>query len=393
MSAFLNTDRIRTTHVGSLVRPPALRELLERRRDRVPVDDQEFEGCLTESVAGVVRVQAETGLDIVSDGEFGKEVSWATYVNARIAGLEHRPDLGLNDMPQASFDVRSFPEFWAEYGLSQGFEVNKISGWVCTGPLAYTGQAQLQRDIDNLKAGLEGADGPIGFLPVVAPASVWDVHWQAGPYASEEEFIYAIADVLREEYQQILDNGLILQIDDAFLTSQYDMMVPPGTLEEYRRWARLRIDALNHALRGLPVERIRYHICWGSFNSPHIGDVPARDIIDMILDIDVSGYLIEMGNPRHEHEWRLWEDVTLPEGKVLMPGVISHSTNVVEHPELVAERVVRLAKLVGRERVTASTDCGFAQGPFSGRVHPTIQWAKLRSLVEGAQLASKELWA
>jgi 5-methyltetrahydropteroyltriglutamate--homocysteine methyltransferase len=191
----------------------------------------------------------------------------------------------------------------------------------------------------------------------------------------------------------ILDAGLLLQVDDAFLPYTYDVMVPPWSFDEYRRWAALRIEALNHALRGLPPDRIRYHVCWGSFNAPHMGDVPASDILDLILEVNAGFYLIEMANPRHEHEWRLWEDTALPDGKVLVPGVISHSTNVVEHPELVAQRLVRLARLVGRENLMGGTDCGFAQGPLIQRVHPSIMWAKLRALAGGAALASLELWA
>jgi 5-methyltetrahydropteroyltriglutamate--homocysteine methyltransferase len=197
---------------------------------------------------------------------------------------------------------------------------------------------------------------------------------------------------LREEYQAVVDAGLIAQIDDAFLASVYDVMVPPKTLADYRKWAEVRIEALNHALKGIPPERTRYHICWGSWNGPHTNDVPFKDIADLVLRVNVAGYSLEMANPRHEHEWRVWETVKLPDGKYLLPGLVSHATNIVEHPELIAERIVRLAKLVGRERVVASTDCGFAQGPFARRVHPQIMWAKLRALAEGARLATKQLW-
>ena len=226
---------------------------------------------------------------------------------------------------------------------------------------------------------------------MVAPASVaykrQDVY-----YASEEEYVYAVADALREEYRAIIDAGLILQVDDAHLPMMYDNIVDPGTPDDFRRWAQLRIDALNHALDGIPRDRCRYHICWGSFNSPHVGDVPFREIADLVLSVNVGGYAIEMANPRHEHEWSVWRDVALPDDSVLIPGVIAHTTNVVEHPELVAERLVRLAELVGRERVIGGTDCGFAQGPYVRRVHPTIMWAKLAALVEGARLASDRLW-
>jgi 5-methyltetrahydropteroyltriglutamate--homocysteine methyltransferase len=211
-------------------------------------------------------------------------------------------------------------------------------------------------------------------------------------YKSDEEFLYAVADAMHVEYKAIVDAGFILQIDDAYLATTYDVIVPPGTLADYRRWVELRVDALNHALLGIPEERTRYHVCWGSWNGPHVHDVPFKQIADLVLRVKVGGYALEMGNPRHEHEWRVWEHVKLPKGRALLPGVISHSTNVVEHPELVSERIVRLARLVGRENIVASTDCGFAQGPFVQRVHPSIMWAKLQALVEGARIASRELW-
>jgi len=286
-------------------------------------------------------------------------------------------------------DTEQFPDFYAEYDLTQGF-TGAMRNCVCVGPIRYAGQAELARDIDNLSAAVEGL--PVtGFLPVVAPASVAyqrkDEH-----YASEEAYVYAIADALRSEYTAIIDAGLTLQVDDAHLPMMHDQMIPPASHHDWVRWARLRVEALNHALEGLPEDRTRYHICWGSFNSPHVGDVPFADIAELVLGVRVGAYAIEMANPRHEHEWRVWEDLELPEGKVLVPGVISHVTNVVEHPELVCERLVRLAELVGRERVIAGTDCGFAQGPFVQRVHPSIMWAKLQSLVEGAALASRQLW-
>jgi 5-methyltetrahydropteroyltriglutamate--homocysteine methyltransferase len=262
---------------------------------------------------------------------------------------------------------------------------------VITGPISYRGQESIQRDIANLKSAVAQSSVVGGFLPVVAPASVLP---QRGDeyYRTEEEALFAIADALHDEYRAIVDSGLTVQIDDAFLASYYDVMVPPLSLEAYRKWAGVRVEALNHALRGIPEERSRYHICWGSWNGPHTNDVAVKNIVDLILNVRVGGYSLEMANPRHEHEWRVWESVKLPEGKVLLPGVISHSTNVVEHPELVAERIVRLAKLVGRENVIGSTDCGFAQGPFGRWVHPSIMWAKLGALAEGARLASAELW-
>ena len=229
------------------------------------------------------------------------------------------------------------------------------------------------------------------FLPVVAPASAFPFY-KNEYYPDEQSLLFALADALREEYKAVLDAGLRVQIDDAFLPWTYERMVPPKTLAEYRNWAELRIDALNHALEGLPQERIRYHICWGSWNAPHVFDVPLRDIIDLVLKLRVGGYQFEAANVRHEHEWKVWQDVKIPEDRVLIPGVISHATNVVEHPELVADRLIRYAGIVGRERVMAGSDCGFAQGPFTRRVHPTIQWAKLKAQAEGARMATARLW-
>jgi 5-methyltetrahydropteroyltriglutamate--homocysteine methyltransferase len=262
---------------------------------------------------------------------------------------------------------------------------------VCTGPIRYKGHAAVARDIANLKTAAAKAGAREAFLPVVAPASALPES-KNEHYRTERDFMFALAEALREEYKAIVDAGLIVQIDDAFLPYMYEKLVPPMTLAEYRNWADLRIDALNHALEGIPEERSRYHICWGSWNGPHTFDVPFKEIVDLVLKVKVGAYLFEAANPRHEHEWRLWEKVQPAPGKVLIPGVISHATNIVEHPELVAERIVRIAKFVGRENVMGGTDCGFAQSPFARRVHPTIQWAKLRALAEGARIATAELW-
>jgi 5-methyltetrahydropteroyltriglutamate--homocysteine methyltransferase len=262
--------------------------------------------------------------------------------------------------------------------------------WFCTGPIEYD-TTLLQQDIDNLKAALGGVDVTEAFLPVVAPASAY---WLENEYYdSEEAFVYGLADALHDEYKAIVDAGLLVQVDDAVLMHEADsIMSLGGSWEDYRKWAELRVDALNHALKGLPEDRVRYHICWGSWHGPHVYDPPLKDVIDMVLKVNAGSYAMEQSNARHEHEWRVWEDVKLPDGKKLIPGVVSHHTNVVEHPELVAQRLVRLANVVGRENVLAGTDCGFAQGAFVRRVHPEIQWAKLAALSEGAQLASRELW-
>jgi 5-methyltetrahydropteroyltriglutamate--homocysteine methyltransferase len=392
----MSAGRIRTTHVGSLIRPDDLLAFLRKQQDGDPYDAAAFQDCLKRSVANVVRKQADIGIDIVSDGEYGKTISWSRYILDRLSGLEERHDStpGFR-RAVAGKDRSDFAEFYDEYESAYGFvgmgKAFKTGTWVVTGPIKYTGHAAIQRDIEDLKKAIAGVNVVNAFLPVVAPASVIpqrkDEH-----YKSEEEALFAIADAMRAEYKAIVDAGLIAQIDDAFLASTYDVMVPPKTLQEYRNWAEVRVEALNHALTGLPQERTRYHLCWGSWNGPHTNDVPLKDIVDLVLRVNVGGYSLEMANPRHEHEWRLWETVKLPEHKMLLPGVISHATNIVEHPELVAERVVRLANLVGRDNVIASTDCGFAQGPFARRVHPSIMWAKLAALAEGARIASRALW-
>jgi 5-methyltetrahydropteroyltriglutamate--homocysteine methyltransferase len=392
-----STGRILTTHVGSLVRPAELVSFLKQQQNHQPYDLASYEECLRRSVAEVVQRQSEVGIDIVSDGEFGKSISWSRYVLERVSGFEERQDDTAGFRPAiAGKDRKDFADFYDEYEAAQGFagmgkDAAQLGTWVITAPIRYIGHQALQRDIANLKAAMKEAGTQHGFLPVVAPASVVPAR-KDEHYRSEEEALFAIAEALSEEYRAIVDAGLTVQVDDAFLASSYDVMVPPRSLANYRKWAAVRVEAVNRALRGIPAEQSRYHLCWGSWNGPHTNDVAIKDIIDLVLRIRVGGYLREMANPRHEHEWRVWEKVRLPKGRVLFPGLVSHSTNVVEHPELVAERIVRLAKLVGRENVIASTDCGFAQGPFARRVHPSIMWAKLRAVVEGARLATRELW-
>jgi 5-methyltetrahydropteroyltriglutamate--homocysteine methyltransferase len=389
-------NRIPCTHVGSLIRPPELLALIEARQDGEPVDADAFAATLRRSVAEVVRQQAAAGIDIVSDGEFGKTGSWSRYVLERLGGIEFRPGAAASISSIRGKDYRDFEEFYVEYETEYGAaglgkSIAPAGGWAVTGPITYQGKEQIGRDIANLKFALLARGSVSGFLPVVAPASV--IPSRADEfYASEEAALFAIADALHEEYAAVVEAGLLVQIDDAFLASTYDVMVPPHSMEDYRKWAEVRVEALNHALRGIPADRCRYHVCWGSWNGPHTNDVALQDIVDLILRVNVQGYSLEMANPRHEHEWRVWETTKLPDDKVLLPGVISHATNVVEHPELVAERLIRLAKLVGPDRVIASTDCGFAQGPFGRRVHPSIMWAKLRALSEGAAIASKALW-
>jgi 5-methyltetrahydropteroyltriglutamate--homocysteine methyltransferase len=380
-----DADRILTTHVGSLVRPPKLVEYIDAMDKGLAVNQAAFDELLQQSVDEVVRRQQQAGIDIVSDGEFGKFRSWNFYVLARLGGIEER---AIIESQGGSRDRQLFPEFYAEYFPTQ--KLPKRGTVYTVGPVKYTGQAALKKDIEIFKKSLKGVDVE-GFLPVVAPASAVPM-FKNEYYKNEEEAIFAVADALREEYKTIIDSGLYVQIDDAFLPYVYDLSFGSTDLAGFRKWARVRVDALNHALKGIPEEKVRYHICWGSFNTPHVSDVPLKDIVDLILRVKAGAYCIEMGNPRHAHEWRVWESVKLPEGRKLIPGVISHSTNVVEHPELVAERLVRLANLVGRENVMAGTDCGFAQAPHVKRVHESIMWAKLEALADGARIASRELW-
>jgi 5-methyltetrahydropteroyltriglutamate--homocysteine methyltransferase len=403
-------DRIMTTHAGSLIRPPELLALLAAAERGESVDQQAYTDCLQRAVTDIVRAQADAGIDVVDDGEMGK-ATWITYLYERVSGLEARMvSVEGGTILPPSRDRQAFPEFYAEHdaefarqvvnqirmgatdepAATDGEGAPEAKIWVCTGPITYDDTA-LAGDIARLKAALEGVEVTDAFLPVVAPASVYWLHNEH--YATDEEFVFAVADALHKEYKGIVDAGFLVQVDDAVLLHEYDSILSlGGSVEDYRRWAELRVDALNHALTGIPEDRVRYHVCFGSWHGPHAFDPPLKDVIDLVLRVNARYYSIEQANPRHEHEWRLWEDVKLPEGRVLIPGVVTHHTNVVEHPELVAERLTRLAKVVGRESVMGGTDCGFAQGAFLQRVHPTIQWAKLRALAEGAELATRQLW-
>jgi 5-methyltetrahydropteroyltriglutamate--homocysteine methyltransferase len=384
-----STDRILTSHVGSLIRPPELIAFLRAQQERKPVDEAAFEKCLKASVADIVRRQAEAGIDVVDDGEFGKTISWSQYALERLSGFDRRPlSGGVNPFARGA-DRSRFAEFYAELDAKDAPATQSEA--VCTGPIAYTGQAALQRDIDNLKAALANVNVAEAFLPVAAPASVIPDR-RNEYYPNDDACLQAIAEAMRTEYRMIVDAGFLVQLDDARTAVTFDRMVPPASFDDYRRWVANYVEVVNYALEGIPEDRVRYHMCWGSWPGPHTTDVPLKDIVDLVLNIRVGAYVIEGANPRHEHEWKVWQDVKLPEGRVLVPGVISHATNIVEHPELVSQRIVRLARLVGRENVIASTDCGFAQSPMYRRVHPTIMWAKLESLAEGARLATKELW-
>ena len=384
-----STDRILTTHVGSLIRPQALQDILRAKQAGQPYDQAAYETCLKQSIDDVVSRQADIGVDVVSDGEFGKAISWNQYVVERLSGFELRaiPAGYRPGVPGA--DRTRFKEFYAELDVREPMANAKMVA--CVGPVKYIGQDILRRDIDNFKAALKGAKVEEAFMPVVAPSSVLPDR-KDEYYKGEEEWLDAVTAAMRTEYQTIVDAGFILQIDDARAATAYDRMVPPGTFEEYRRWLAKFVESLNRALEGIPEDRVRYHVCWGSWPGPHVSDVALKDIVDLVLKVRAGAYVIESANPRHEHEWQVWKNVKLPDGKVLIPGVISHATNVVEHPELIAERITRFANLLGRENVLAGTDCGFAQGTFYRRVHPTVMWAKFEALVEGARLASKQLW-
>jgi 5-methyltetrahydropteroyltriglutamate--homocysteine methyltransferase len=394
-STHLSTDRTRTTHVGSLIRPAELLQFIRPKQAGQPYDEQAYANCLRATVEAVVRRQREVGIDVPSDGEFGKSISWSQYALERLSGFERRSVRSGEHGFTRGADRARFADFYRELDSAEGppAAVGASAGIaVCVGPISYTGQAELARDIDNFTSALRKAGTAQGFLPVASPTSVIPDR-KNEYYKSDQELLYAVADAMRVEYRAIVEAGLMLQLDDARLAVTYDRMVPPASFAEYRNWVAMNVEAINHSLQGIPEDRVRYHVCWGSWPGPHVTDVPLKDIVDLVLKVRAGTYLIEGANPRHEHEWRVWESVTLPEGKALAPGLISHATNVVEHPELVAQRIVRLAKLVGREAVVASTDCGFAQGPFHRRVHPTVMWAKLEALAAGADLASRQLWS
>ena len=381
-------ERILTTHAGSLIRPPSVADFDTARQEGQPVDEAAYASTLGSAVDEVVRQQARSGVDVVDDGEFSKS-SWGTYINSRVSGFAHDPerDMAIN---YTGKDSERFAEFFESQG--RGGNVRRWRGAdVVVGPIEYTDDHSIQRDIANLKAAVANTEVEEAFLPVVAPASA-AFNAVNDFYASDEEYVFALAEALRHEYLAIYESGLLLQVDDAVLANAYDHLMARGR-EVYRKWAETRIAALNHALRGIPPDRVRYHLCYGSWHAPHMADAPLEDIVDLILSVNAGAYSIEAANVRHEHEWRVWEDVKLPEGKILIPGVVTHHTLSVEHPRLVADRLVRYARIVGRENVIGGTDCGFQQGQRIERVHPQVMWAKLQALRDGAALASQELWA
>jgi 5-methyltetrahydropteroyltriglutamate--homocysteine methyltransferase len=373
-----SSHKILTTHVGSLPEPPGL-------------DSDEK---LTAAVAQIIRQQREIGLDIVNEGEYTKRGDWLSYVEHRFGGFEERPRTGKPLIAQGK-DREDFADFYAyatEKGTlfyTPGNQIRAVRPiQVCVGPVTYTGQADTQREIDMLKAAgaTGGHDSGELFLTTTAPASL-EVYRPNEYYTTEEEYVFAIAEAMRVEYEMVANAGLILQIDDAWLPALWDRIGMQMGLEAFRKRSAVRVEALNHALRNIPEDRIRYHLCWGSWHGPHVHDLEMIHLVDIMLAVKAQGYLIEGANARHEHEYAIWQDVKLPAGKILMPGVITHSTDVVEHPELVSQRLQRYAAAVGRDNVIGGADCG-----FGGRSHPQIAWAKLKALADGAALATKALF-
>jgi 5-methyltetrahydropteroyltriglutamate--homocysteine methyltransferase len=372
--------RILTSHAGSLPRPPDLLAMNQAKQRGEPIDEQARMARIRTAVPEVVRQQVECGVDIVNDGEYGK-TNFLNYVRDRLSGFE---PTGVQEAVGAMANRRdrlAFAEFYQDE-LAGRFGGTR-ERLACTGPITYSGKDLLQADIDNFTAALQGVTVAEGFLPALATFIMGENRY----YPSEDEYLTALADAMRVEYKAIVDAGFVLQLDDPGLPAQWDMYVPAIGVEDYRKVAAKRVELVNYALQGIPEDRVRYHICWGSWHGPHSTDLPLHDIVDLLLQVRAQCYSIEAANVRHEHEWKVWQDVKLPEGKILMPGVVSHATNVLEHPELVADRIVRYANLVGRENVIAGTDCG-----LGGRLHPQIAWAKLRVLREGADLATQQLW-
>ena len=397
-------SRILTTHVGSLPRPDELLALKSEIARTPSSDRSAYAHRLCDAVLDVVRRQNDLGLDVVNDGEYGKAMrsrldygAWISYVIERFTGFaddaDAPPAASADDVKPGSHknrrDRHAFPDVYAEVDREMFAGGPRPMGRPIVGEVTYRGHDALRADIDNLRNALAETDLQVGpddaFMTSPAPGTFG--RDQNRYYKTHEEFLFALADALRVEYRAITAAGFILQIDDPGMAENWDAMDSSVTLEEYRAYARLCIEALNHALDGIPEDRVRYHMCWGSWHGPHLTDIPLRDIVDLLLTIRAGAYSLEAGNVRHEHEWKVWRDVKLPDGKLLIPGVVSHATNVVEHPELVADRIVQYAQLVGRENVIAGTDCG-----LGGRIHPSLAWAKLRVLVEGAALASGQLW-
>ena len=384
-----STDRILTTHAGSLPRPKDLEDMIWARHTGVPVDQKAFANRVAGAVTDIVKQQQQTGIDIVDDGEVGK-VSFVTYVIERLEGVS--PKLGSARSPWAnSREMQSFPEFYSSpqnQGASGALRSNRM---VCTGPLKYKGHNKVKTDIKNLKAALKAAGLTEGFIPCISPTNVED--WIGNEYyKTQDDYLYAVADAMHEEYKAVADAGLIVQIDDPRLVTYY-ITHPERSVKQCRAWAESRVEALNHALRGIPEGQIRFHTCYSINMGPRVHDMELKDIVDIILKINAGAYSFEAANPRHDHEWRVWRDVKIPNDRILIPGLVTHSSVLVEHPQLVADRIMNFASVVGKERVIAGTDCGFATFAGQHEIHPSIAWAKLKSLADGAKIASRQLWS
>jgi 5-methyltetrahydropteroyltriglutamate--homocysteine methyltransferase len=382
-------DRILTTHVGSLPRPGDLLELIRAKLAGAGVDESAFAATARRAVADVVRKQLACGLDVINDGEMSKP-SFMTYVAERLSGFSPDPDAPRESPFAGSREFKAFPEFYAWFSRVMPSPAVRAVRLACTGPVSYRGHARLRADIDNLKAGLNGLNPVEVFVPAISPASIEDFNKNKF-YKTTEEYLFALAEAMREEYRAIVDAGFILQIDDPMLATCY-VMYSDMSIDQCRKWAELRVEALNHALRGIPREKVRWHTCYGINIGPRVHDLPLKDMIDIFLKVRAGAFSFEAANPRHEHEWRVWQETKLPEEIVLIPGVITHSSVLVEHPELVAERIMRFAGIVGRENVIAGADCGFATFAGSEEIHPSVVWAKFEALAEGARIASKQLW-
>ena len=379
-----STDRIRTMHAGTLPRPNDLRDLVVAKESGQAYDESKFTRLVQSVIKENVKLQIESGIDSVNDGEVSK-LSFTSYISDRIGGIEKRkPSDGPAPFGINGRDTAEFNEYFINKDGFTGLGSNP--SYFVTGPVTYTGKAAIQADIDNFKVGLQGSTPEETFLPAITPGTM--EHWLANEhYKTDEEYLFALADALHVEYKSIVDAGFLLQIDDPDLPDAWQMH-PEMTVKDYQKFADLRVDALNHAIGDIPEEKVRFHTCWGSYKGPHKYDVPLRDMIDLILKVKAVGYSIEASNPMHEHEWTVWKDVKLPDGKVLIPGVIGHASDFIEHPELVAQRLVRYANIVGKENLMAGTDCG-----IGSRVgHAKICWAKFEAMAEGARIATKELW-
>ena len=380
-------DRILTTHVGSLPRPVDLLDMMKEKVSGESYDHGVFAERVQTAVAEIVRQQVESGIDIPTDGEQGK-LGFSAYVSERLSGFDARP--GATDADLFSEEVAAFPEYYERYfgEAMHGGAVSPIVPLVCTGPVSYKGQEALQTDIENLTAALQDTSAEEAFMPSVAPSGVGNLNEY---YRTQEEYLHAVTEAMRTEYQAIVDAGFILQVDDPWLTVIYSDSSLSAT--ELQKKAEMYVETLNYSIRGIPPEKVRFHTCYGINEGPRVHDVEMKDIVETILKVNAGAYSFEAANPRHEHEYHVWETVKLPEGKLIIPGVVAHSSNIVEHPELIAERITRFARLVGRENVIAGSDCGFStQATYTTEVHPTVVWAKFQAMAEGARLATKQLW-